>query len=110
VNGTRIGCAGYNPIKSIDFANKVALTQAANRRIAAHRANLCQIEGDQSRARTHARRNRCGLNPGVPPTYNDDIKLLHACAFSRARSGGQSGDVSRGTLLADAKAAKQRVE
>ena len=72
-----VSSARNDPVKSVNFAHQMALTQPTNRRIAAHRANRRQIETDQSHARAHSRRHSGGLYPGMPRANHNDIELLH---------------------------------
>lgn len=62
--------------QGIDLLHKVALADAADRRIAAHLANGLDVVGQQQRARTRARRGQCGLGAGVSAANHDDIEFF----------------------------------
>jgi hypothetical protein len=51
----------------------MALANAANRRIARHRANPRTIMGHQQRARPHPRRHSSGLGAGMTTADNDHV-------------------------------------
>jgi len=87
----RIRRAANHAVKRIDFAHQMALTQAADGRIAAHRANRAEVETHQSRARTHPRRTTGSLNPGVTAADDDDIKGMHDARDRTRAANRQSG-------------------
>ena len=62
------------PVERIDLADEVPFAQPADSRIAAHRANLGQVERHQSRARTHARSSEGRLDPGMAAADYKDIE------------------------------------
>ena len=69
VGGCRHGAA-----QRIDFTHQVALADAADRRVAAHRAEGVEIVRQQERVRTRPRCGQRSLGTGVTTADNDDIK------------------------------------
>ena len=68
-----VGCARHRATERVDLAHQVALADAANRRIAAHRAELLDALGQQQCARTHARGRKRGFGAGVAAADYDDV-------------------------------------
>ena len=89
MDGASIRCAAQHTIKRIDFANKMALTQATNGRVAAHRAYGVQVEADQRCACTHARGRARRFHTGVATADHKNIKCLHGGANRARGSKGQ---------------------
>ena len=86
----RIGRASDYAIESIDFADQMPLTQTADGRVAAHRANLGEIETDKRRRRTHARSGTSRLDAGVSAADYDDIEIPHGRADTAMRHAGKA--------------------
>ena len=85
--------AANHAVKRIDFAHQMALAQAADGWIAAHRADGIEVETHQRRARTHPRRTTGSLNPGVTAADDDDIKGMHDARDRTRAANRQSGFV-----------------
>ncbi len=60
--------------RSIDFAHQMALADAADRRVAAHRPEGVEIVRQQQRLRPHPCGRQRGLGTGVAATNHNDIK------------------------------------
>ncbi len=108
----RIGGAADQPVKRIDFPNQVALAQAANCRIAAHRPDCGQVEAHQRRARAHARGDRRCFAARMASSHNDDVELAHEGADNRAACQGQREAMFhvKHQLLANAEPPEQGIE
>jgi hypothetical protein len=76
-----IGCARHDPVKGIDLADEMALSQAANGGIAGHHANRPEPLGEQRRPCTIARSSACRLNAGMSSANDNDIKIAHEAAY-----------------------------
>jgi hypothetical protein len=81
VDRTGIGGTGNDAIEGVDLAHEMALAQSANRRVAAHRADLVGIETDQRRARA-CRAASGRLDAGVTAADHNDVEGMHAPALS----------------------------
>ena len=68
---------GDQPVEGIDLADQMALAQAPDCRIAAHRAHGIEIETDQRHPRTHPRSNRSRLTTRMAAADNDDVEGVH---------------------------------
>ena len=84
-----IGGARHHAAQRIDLAHQVALADAADGRIAAHRADGFDALRQQQRARAAARRGQRGFDAGMSAADHDDIPgMLSAHAVhSTARCG-----------------------
>jgi hypothetical protein len=67
--------AGNQSVKCIDFANKMAFAQAANRRIARHGTDCITLETHQGNTRAHARSHSRGLHTGMAAANYKNIKI-----------------------------------
>jgi hypothetical protein len=67
--------AGDQSVKCIDFANKMAFAQPANRRIARHGTDCIALETHQGDTRAHARSHSRCLNTGMAATNYKNIKI-----------------------------------
>ena len=69
-----VGGRCHRPAQRIDLADQMALADAANRRIAAHRPERVEVVGQQQRVRTRPRRGKRSLGAGVTAADDDDIE------------------------------------
>ena len=67
---------GHHAVKRIDFADDVALAEAANRRIARHLTNRGALVGHQRRARADPRRGGRSLAARMPAADDDDVEAI----------------------------------
>jgi hypothetical protein len=72
-----IGDPPHNPVERIDFADQVALAQAANRGITGHFANGAALVSQQQCARAQPRRGSGCFTAGVATSNDDDIETVH---------------------------------
>ena len=63
--------------EGVDLAHEVALADAADRRIAAHRPERLDGLRKEERAPAHPGRGECGLGAGVAATDHDDVEDFH---------------------------------
>ena len=109
-----VGRAPYHAIERVHFADKMPLAQAADGRVAAHRADLAEIETDERRRRTHARRGTSRLDAGVSAADYNDIEIPHGCADTAMRHAGKELRVfhveQSERLLTNTEASEERVE
>ena len=89
MDGGGIGGPRDHAIEGVYLAHQMPLAQAANRRVAAHRANGIKVETDQRNTRTHPRRNGRCLATGMPAAYHDDVELMHEVSPSGEGRRGQ---------------------
>ena len=74
-----VGDLGHLAAERVNFADELALRQAADGRIAGHLADLVGAEGDQERAAAHPRRRQRRLAAGVSGADDDDVEgISHA--------------------------------
>ena len=69
--------AAHLAAEGIDLAHQVALARAADGGIAGHQGDGVQVEGEQQRAKPHARAGERGFAAGVPRADDGDIKAIH---------------------------------
>ena len=69
-----VGDAAHQPVERVDLADQMAFAEAADGRIAGHRADRRGGVGDQRRARAHARRGGGRLAAGMAAADHDDVK------------------------------------
>ena len=81
-----VGDAAHHAVERIDLAHQMALAEAADRRVARHRADRGRPMGEQHRARAHPRRRRCGLAAGVAAADDDDVE--NRCPLTLIRMAG----------------------
>jgi hypothetical protein len=73
-----IGDPAHQPIKRINFSNKMAFTQPPDRWVAGHNTNIGERIGDQRRFCTQPSGSGSRLTSGVPGSdYHDIISLFH---------------------------------
>ena len=73
-----VGDVPHQATQGIDFADELALADAADCRVARHLADLSQIAADQRRGYTHARGRGCSLDTGVPAADDNDLEISHS--------------------------------
>jgi hypothetical protein len=113
----RVSGTGDYPIKCINFAHQVPLAEAADRRVARHRANLGRVKAHQPDAqaipRADPRRSTRRLNASMPAA-NDHYVKVHVHRVRIARSVKRfTWNIVTGikpTLFPDAEAPKERIE
>src|SRR5581483_10545208 len=71
-----VGDAAHQAVERVDFADKVALAQTADRRIAGHRADRREAMGHQRRSRAHSRSRAGCLAAGVAAHNDDHVKRV----------------------------------
>ncbi len=69
--------ARHRAAEGVDLAHEVALADAADRRIAAHRPERLDGLRKEERAPAHPGRGECGLGAGVAATDHDDVEDFH---------------------------------
>ena len=74
LNAAGIGDPAHQAVQRIDLADQMALAEAADRRIAGHRADGRKALGDQRRARAHARGRSRGLAAGMAAADDNHIE------------------------------------
>src|SRR5690606_13929300 len=77
LNAGRVRDTAHDPIERVDFANKMALAEAANGRIAGHLANGFNLMRDQKRRRPKSRGGRRRLAARMAAADHNDIKSGH---------------------------------
>jgi hypothetical protein len=60
-----IRCSGDDPVKSVDLTHKVALAEAADRRVAGHCADRRTLEAEERDTRPHSRGRSSSLAAGM---------------------------------------------
>ena len=76
VDAGHIGGPTHQAVQCIDLADEMALSYAADRRIARHLADRPDLVGEQKRAGTDARGRSSGLAACMSPAHHDDVILL----------------------------------
>ena len=71
-----IGSACHHAAEGIDFLDEMALANAADRRIAAHRAERLDVVRKQERPHAHARRCERAFGAGVAAADDDHVEFL----------------------------------
>ena len=69
-----IGDTAHQSVEGVDLADKMALPQPADRRIARHGTDGGEAMGDQRRRRAHARSRSRRLTAGMAAADHDDIE------------------------------------
>jgi len=90
----QVGGAGHGPAQGVDLLDQVALADAADGRVAAHRAHGLDIVGQQQGARAGAGRGQRGLGAGVAAADHDDVVAVEGSVHGgrrRAPVGGPCG-------------------
>jgi hypothetical protein len=78
VGGTR-----HHPAERVDLAYQVALADAADRRVAAHRADRLDVVREQQGARAGARCRERGLGAGVAAADHDHVVTVEGIAHAQ---------------------------
>ncbi len=73
----------HQAVERVDFAHEMALAEAADRRIARHRADAGETMRNQRRARAETRRGSGRFTAGVASADNDYIECPHASWLRR---------------------------
>ena len=71
-----VGDAAHQAVQSIDFADQMALAEAADGRIAGHGADGRELMGHQGRLRAHAGAGGRGLTAGMAAANHDNVEFL----------------------------------
>ena len=78
LNAGGVGCQPHQPAHRVDFADKVALAEAADRRVAAHLADGGRRVGDERSRRAQACGGRGRLDARMAAADHDDCIVAHA--------------------------------
>jgi hypothetical protein len=87
----QVGGLRHHPAQRVDLLDQMALADAADGRVAAHRADGLDVVGQQQRARTGARGRQRGLGAGVAAADDDDVEVVEATRPSAPASGARRG-------------------
>ncbi|VXC94615.1 hypothetical protein SPHINGO8AM_40231 [Sphingomonas sp. 8AM] len=80
----------HQPIKRINLADKVSLSEAADRWVAGHGTNLGEGLRDQRNVRATPHRCSCRFSAGVTPADYNDVVLFHVeHSFSETKAPEQ---------------------
>ena len=94
-----VGDPAHEAVESVDLAHQVALAEAADGRVARHRADRRDAVGHERGARADARRGGGGLAAGMPAADHDDVEAVHqglsAARDRRRRRPGQTERTDR---------------
>ena len=71
-----VDCFRHRPTERIDLTGQVSLTDAANRRVAAHLSQRGDVLRQQQRPRTGTRGGKACFRTGVAATDNDDVESI----------------------------------
>ena len=71
---------GHDPAERVDLLDQVALADAADRRVAAHRAHGLDVVAEQQRARAGARGRECGFGAGMAAADHDHVESVEGLA------------------------------
>jgi hypothetical protein len=74
LNTAAVHDARHQSIKCVDLADKMALSEPTNRRVAGHGADRVEPMRNESDLRPHARSGPGGFAAGVAPSDDDDIE------------------------------------
>ncbi len=83
-----VGGGGHGATQRIDLADQMALADAADRRVAAHRPERVEIVRQQQRARTRPCRGQRSFGAGMTAADDDDIEtggIEHLGRFAALR-------------------------
>jgi hypothetical protein len=86
-----IGGARHQPVEDVELANQMALADPADRRVAAHLAEVFGAEADQADASAAARRRCRRLAAGMTAANDQDIEHSGPLAESGFRRNAQKG-------------------
>ena len=106
-----IGRARYDPVKGVNFADQMPLSQSPDRGVTGHRTDLGPIERQQRRARPASCCGSGSFAAGVAAANYDYIKMFvgHAAFDTPLPSTRQN--VPRGTMLfADTESRKNAIQ
>ena len=73
LDAAAIGGKAHQPAESVDLPHQMPLADAADRRIAAHRADRIEAVGDEDRGSSGARRGARRLASGMAAADHDDV-------------------------------------
>jgi hypothetical protein len=76
----RIRGLRHHPAERVDLLDQVALADAADRRVAAHRAHGLDVVAEQQRARAGAGGRQRGLGAGMAAADDDDVEVVEGLA------------------------------
>jgi hypothetical protein len=82
LNAGPVDSARHGAAERVDFLRQVALADAADRRVAAHLTERCDLLRDQKRVGTGARGSQRGFRSGVTAADHDDIEPLGHCSIN----------------------------
>ena len=74
MNRGTIGSTRHQPVERVYFPDDMTFTNTADRRIAAHHAEVVTPEGDQPSARTASRSRSCRFAAGVTPAKDKHVE------------------------------------
>ena len=77
MNGGGIACDRHNPVKRIDFANKMTFAHATNGRVTGHRADPICFLRHKTNVDAAACRGSGRFGPRMPASDNQHINLFH---------------------------------
>ena len=96
-----VGGMRHRTAKGVDFLDQVALADAADGRVAAHRAHRLDVVGQQQGAHAGAGRGQRGFGASVATADDDDVVTMegrvHGCCSAgcgRGRGRRRGGDFS----------------
>jgi hypothetical protein len=72
-----IGGTAHQTVQGIDLTNQMTLAEAANGRIARHRAHGGETVGQECGFGAHPRGCGRGFTAGVTPTDHNDVERIH---------------------------------
>ena len=82
-----VGSLAHQPAQGVDLAHQVALADAADGRVAAHRPQGVDAVGEQQRARAGPGRRQGSLGSGVPAADHDHLVATVAHRVTAPRAG-----------------------
>ena len=71
-----VGDFAHDAAERVDFADEMALGDAADGGVAAHLGDEIEVHGDERGLEAHARGGHCGFAAGVTGAHDDDIVLF----------------------------------
>jgi hypothetical protein len=84
----------HGAAERIDFLDQVALADAADRRVAAHRADGFDVVGEQQGARTGARGRERGFGAGVATADHDYVEAIEGLGHGVPGRSAAADDIS----------------
>ena len=94
-----VGGPGHHAAQRIDLLDQMTLADAADGRVAAHRADRFHVVRQQQRARTRAGRSERCLGAGMAAADDDDVVVVEAGAHGLSGFGSEGR--GRGALRKD---------